>query len=111
MRKYIETMKERPHSHKRAFALSVSGAVTLMIFAIWSFVHFGQTSVVATQEDQNNLAAVVGAGEAVNVPDGVTPFENLKSGVESSFEAFKSGFSQLNGGYQEARDQALSNEQ
>ncbi|MEK7175863.1 MAG: hypothetical protein AAB695_00620 [Patescibacteria group bacterium] len=42
MRKYLATLHKRPPHHKKRFALLTSGAFTLLIFAIWVLVNFGQ---------------------------------------------------------------------
>ncbi len=92
MRSYLQSLHTKSDSHKRAFALAVSGGFTLMLFTVWSFVHFGSTPTIATEEDQHNLAAVV------SVTNDVTPFENVQSGIKNSFDALKAGFSNATNG-------------
>lgn len=41
MRTYLSTLHERPHAHKKRFALVTAGSFTLLIFAIWALATFG----------------------------------------------------------------------
>ncbi len=41
MKKYLATLHQRSHHHKKRFALLVSGGFTLLIFSIWSLANFG----------------------------------------------------------------------
>ena len=47
IKKYLTTLHERPHAHRKRFALAVAGGFTLIVFAIWSSVTFTQKPEVA----------------------------------------------------------------
>ncbi len=49
MKKYLSTLHERPHHHKKRFAFLASGIVTLSIFAVWSLVRFSDKPIVVKQ--------------------------------------------------------------
>lgn len=61
MKKYLSTLKDRPHQHKRRFAMLTSGVVTLSIFAIWSVVKFSAEPIVAVKDTKGpvDLAAAI----------------------------------------------------
>ena len=76
MRKYLSTLHQRPDHHKRRFALLTSGAITLFIFTVWSFVNFG------TLGTESQAVALSETNE-------VSPFQSLRESLASSFEAFR----------------------
>ena len=82
MKKYLSTLRERPHRHKKRFAFLVSSSVTLAIFLIWTLVTFNHGNE-NKQLTTNNLQNEVG------------PFESLKMNLASSFEALFVGFNAL----------------
>ncbi len=49
MKKYLKELHQKPHHHKKRFALLASGIVTLSIFAVWSAVRLSDEPVVAKQ--------------------------------------------------------------
>ncbi|MEK7227438.1 MAG: hypothetical protein AAB641_00925 [Patescibacteria group bacterium] len=65
MRKYLATLHKRPPHHKKRFALLTSGAFTLLIFAVWALVNFG--------EGDETPAAAEKSLEVIN------PLESLKN--------------------------------
>jgi hypothetical protein len=103
MKKYLRTLHQRPDAHKKRFALLVAGVVTLLIFAVWSFVTFSQPTTVADSgaTAQENLASATEANA------GVTPFQDILSGIKSSIDSLKS--INLNQDYQSVRNSALPN--
>ena len=114
MKKYLSTIHQRSPAHKRRFALAVSGGATLIIFAIWSLVVFGNSNV--TVADQNTSAS--NPTVVANNSNTVSPFEDLSGGVANSIDAVKQQFNQIKQAvtstniqdkYQETRDQALTN--
>jgi len=99
MKEYLRTIHQRPDAHKKRFAFVVSGIITLIIFAVWSFVMLNNPTTVADNNSNNNLAAVVGADDNV-LPastdvNAVTPFQDLLSGIGSAFDAIKQSIGQL----------------
>ena len=74
MRQYLSTLHTRSDSHKKNFALLVSGGFTLSMFAIWTFVNFGQT--VVEEQPVPTLASTQEVG----------PFESLLSSVSSAWD-------------------------
>lgn len=97
MRTYLTTLHEKPDSHKKRFAFLVSAGCTLLIFSLWSLVKFGSPGLQA--DTTTNTATLVAAGskELPDKIDTVTPFEDFKSGLDSSLKAIKSTFSGLSG--------------
>jgi hypothetical protein len=105
---YLNTLHTRSDKHKKRFAFAVSLGCTLMIFSIWSFVRLATpgTATAGTTPPQNAavlLAVDNGDGtqqadNTVETVQGPTPFENFKSGLESSVKALKDGFSQAKDG-------------
>lgn len=91
MRHYLSTLHTRSDQHKKAFALAVSGGVTLSIFLVWSMVTFSPFSDGAQiAEDTNAPIELAPSSE-------VSPFQNLKSGVAASFEAVREGLDSAKG--------------
>lgn len=74
MRKYLASLPERSDSHKKTFALLVSGGFTLFIFAIWALVNLGTPS--------GELAE----GERVEAE---SPLVSLGSGLAGALGAIK----------------------
>ncbi|MBX4199140.1 hypothetical protein KW800_02630 [Candidatus Parcubacteria bacterium] len=78
MKKYIMELHKKPLHHKKRFALLTAGSTTLVIFAFWSAIMFAAPSkVVESADTAVNLAAVPTSG--------VTPFQNIFHGIESSW--------------------------
>ena len=89
MREYLATLHTRPHHHKKRFALLVSGAITLSIFAVWLFVNYGAGAPAAPSAPKSGQAASL-----VQVKE-MGPFESIGASVSSSFQAISEGFSAL----------------
>jgi len=83
MRQYLSTLHTRSDQHKKNFALLVSGGFTLSMFAIWTFVNFGQP--VVKEDTLPTLASTQEVG----------PFESLLSSVGSAWDSLTSGFGEL----------------
>ncbi len=112
MLRYIEHMKTRPVHHQKAVALGVSGSITLVIFAIWAFVTVNKPTTIATDENQNNLAAVIGSQDNTTTDNSNqgSPVDNFTQGIQDSYNSMKSGVD-LSGSYQNARTEGLNNGQ
>lgn len=54
MRKYLASLPDRSESHKKTFALLVSGGFTVFIFAIWALVNIGAPSESTLAADTPN---------------------------------------------------------
>ena len=85
MRKYLETIHQRPVEHKKRFAFVVSAGFTLIIFGIWSLVTF------------NNPNTVVATGGSQTGAE-VTPFESLKSSVAIALKVLRGNVNELDQG-------------
>ncbi len=106
MKKYLSSLPERSHHHKKRFAFIVSSSVTLVIFLIWTLVSFGHGGVVAQEVSTNQQVREVG------------PLESLTASLSSSFHAILVGFGalktdvesniNLKTDYTEMRDNALN---
>lgn len=81
MKKYLSTLKDKPHHHKQRFALLVSGIFTLIVFSFWSFVVFRGPSDVQ-----------IVTGQTKNEPG---PLSSLHSNTASAFQAIKNDFESL----------------
>jgi len=80
MKAYLNDLPNKSVEHKKRFALLVSGGFTLLIFAVWSFVHFGpEPEVVTETEGPVTLAAAVTAE--------VSPFANLANGIGDAWSS------------------------
>jgi len=78
MKKYLSELHTKPHHHKKRFALAVSGSVTLLIFAVWAVVRFGDVPQIAKENSGPvNLAATVES----------SGFEQIIDGIESSWQS------------------------
>ena len=84
MRKYIESLKEKPDHHKERFALLTSGIFTLAIFGVWSFVTFNKTVDVPVATVQ----------QAEYEP---SPLSSLRTNFSSAFEAIRGNVGELKG--------------
>ena len=84
MKRYIETLKEKPENHRKKFACAVSGLLTLFIFAIWSLVTFGGVS-----SDQ-----VVRDGGADGVIE-LTETDSVRSNTANAIYAVKNNFANI----------------
>ena len=109
MKRYLSTLHRQPDEHKRRFALFVSSVVTLFIFSIWSLVIFGTSPGGILAENETNQVAETTSGD-------ISPFQSMRSGLASSFQALKNSFGELKSGiesvnletkYQDLRDGAL----
>ncbi len=107
MDEYLETLRSWPAHHKRYFSLGVSGGITAIIFLFWSFANFGGPETVVAQK----------------VPDAeiqtTSPFQTIGNGLAATISAFKTQINgsketlqkvDLQGQYQNMRDDALSNQ-
>lgn len=75
MRKYLQSLPSRSPEHKSRFALLTSGAITLVIFALWALVHFGAKPDLATNDSNTvNLAGVASTQ--------ISPAENILGGFK-----------------------------
>lgn len=83
MRKYLSTLPQKSHHHKKRFAFVVSSTVTLAIFLIWTLVSFGHGGVVAQEVSTTQKVREVG------------PLESLTASLASSFDAILVGFGVL----------------
>ena len=81
MRKYLATLHRRPDHHKKRFALLASGGFTLIIFATWSLVTFGN--------DNPPEETVTRAHEEVG------PLESLRANSAQTLEAIKESIEDL----------------
>jgi hypothetical protein len=79
MKQYLKDLPNKPHKHKKRFALITSGVFTLAMFSVWSFVMFGQEPELASETGPVNLAAASTAE--------VTPFENILDGLKESIQS------------------------
>jgi len=81
MKTYIKTLKEKPHHHRKRFALLVSGVFTLVIFAGWSMVMFnGPQSVSLAQEETQYESG---------------PFSSLGSTLAASFVSIRNNIGEI----------------
>ena len=99
MRKYLSTIHERPESHKKRFAFAVSGGVTLMIFAIWTMVNFGNGGVLAQEtEPTSNTELIAGRAQdgAAQVAE-VSPLQSIGASVSSTWGALGEAWGELKG--------------
>lgn len=81
MRTYLSTLHERPHTHKKRFALVTAGSFTLLIFAIWALATFGAQEPTPAS-----------ANRAVEES---SPIGALIRGMGTGFKAFVSGTSEV----------------
>ncbi len=87
MRKYLSTIHQRSDTHKKNFAFAVSGGTTLMIFAIWTMVNFGNGGVMAQGNQQpttNNPQLATNNSQLVAE---VSPLQSIGASVSSTFDA------------------------
>lgn len=95
MRKYLSTIHQRSDTHKRHFAFAVSGGTTLMIFAIWTMVNFGNGGVLANNDQApmtNEQLGYRGAEVAE-----VSPLQSVGASVSSAFDAVGRAWGELKG--------------
>lgn len=87
MRKYLSTLHQRPDRHKDRFAFLASASITLFIFAIWSFVKFGDPTLATEDENKGSLLRGVAAAwqsvwpgmdEVKNGLEQVTPVDTIR---------------------------------
>jgi hypothetical protein len=71
MRTYIHKLRQKPDAHKKHFALTVAGGVTLIIFTIW----ISTFSV--------RFSAPV---QAQNIQTGESPFSAIRSNFATGIE-------------------------
>lgn len=83
MRKYLSTLPEQSHRHKKRFAFIVSSTITLVIFLVWTLVSFGHGGVVAQEVSTTQKVREVG------------PIESLTASLLMSFDALLAGFGAL----------------
>lgn len=104
MRQYLSTLHERPHSHKKRFALVTAGSFTLLIFAIWALATFG-----APDPTPANANAAI---------EEVSPLGSLMRGVGVGFKAMmgttnelKEGLEVVNfqQGYEDMKNNSINN--
>ncbi len=102
MRTYLSTLHKRSPTHKKHFALLVSGGFTLSIFTIWAAVNFG-----------GGAAATASANKSVA---DANPFGSLMRGLDASFESLKESLGgmkkevesvDIGSGYQEMKNNTL----
>lgn len=84
MRKYLATLHQRSHEHKKRFALLASGGFTLLIFSFWSVATFGTGGTLA----QNNI-------EVQRAHEEVGPLESIGSTMSASVGAILENFGLL----------------
>ncbi|MDO8424142.1 MAG: hypothetical protein Q7S54_00845 [bacterium] len=105
MRHYLATLHQRPHHHKRRFALLASGAFTMLVFGIWAMVNFGAGTGTLAETDNGRLE-----NEA-------SPFGSLRRGLGASIEALRGSVSELKtglevvnfeSGYEEMKENVLN---
>jgi len=110
----LKTIHTRSTEHKRRFAFVVSASLTLLIFGVWSFVTFPTFKDSGIVVNQNKI--ILNADDSIASKQNVAPFDNLKSGLASSFQALKGQFVNLKEGvekieetneYEKIKDQAL----
>lgn len=94
MRKYLSTIHQRSDMHKKNFALAVSGGTTLMIFAIWTFVNFGNGGVMAGN-DQAPMANDQSGSQVAEV----SPLQSIGASVSSTWEAIGEAWGELKGSF------------
>lgn len=78
MRKYLSTLHERPHAHKKRFALVTAGSFTLLVFAIWALATFGSAPVATSGTEASANRAVLES----------SPIGSLMRGIGAGFKAF-----------------------
>ncbi len=100
MRTYLSTLHEKSDSHKKRFALLVSGGATMIIFTIWSLVNFGNGGVLA--QNENDL--VNSESKRVATVSEVSPLESIGASVSSSFAALGEAWDTLKDGMDELGD-------
>ena len=81
MRRYLATLHKRSDSHKKNFALLVSGGFTLAIFAVWLFVNYGSLGSPQVAEDTAGVTQLAAVHE-------VGPFQSLADSLSSSWSDF-----------------------
>jgi len=86
MRRYIESMKNKPVHHRKRFALLSSLTITLAILGVWSLVNFGTGGVLATKEAETKQAKTVKE---------IGPLESMYKNVASSFSAIQGGMGDI----------------
>ena len=83
MKKYLTTLHTKSDAHKKRFALLTSGSATLLIFALWSTVHFATYgSVTANHASESKVAEV-------------SPFASLRANVATGLEGLSATFGSL----------------
>jgi hypothetical protein len=90
MRKYLSTIHTRSDKHKKNFALAVSSGVTLTIFALWTFINFGNGGVVAQQEVETRVSK-----------NEVSPLESMGASLGSSWAAIRETWGEFTGSFGE----------
>ena len=75
MRQYLATLHKKSPSHKKRFALMVSGGFTLFVFSLW-FVAQNTPEVIST-------------------PKEITPIQSLTATVVGSLDKIAESFSEL----------------
>ncbi|MBX4195389.1 hypothetical protein KW796_00285 [Candidatus Parcubacteria bacterium] len=81
MKSYLMSLRGKSPAHKKRFSFLVAGGTTLIIFVLWATVKFGGgNNIVAETTGPVNLAAVSESG--------ITPFENILSGIRQSWNSF-----------------------
>ena len=107
MRRYLYELHRKPDDHKKRVALMFSGAITLLIFGIWSLAVFGTSGEKLANKDIKS-----------DKVQEVSPFQSIRMNLASSFESVRASFGGLKGSletvdleaeYEDMRDNALSN--
>lgn len=89
MRAYLSTIHTRSDQHKKRFSLAVSGGITLIIFGIWAFVHFG-VEPAKVADAGSAQTGLVPAGQDLQTANAVTPFEALGGSIGDAWKSLKS---------------------
>jgi hypothetical protein len=86
MRRYLSTLHKRSKKHKNNFALLVAGGVTLIMFSVWHFVHYGEVPAVAEEPGVRTLPGTVHE---------VSPLDSLSASVGEGWQGVRAGFTDL----------------
>lgn len=109
MKKYLATLHQRSESHRKNFALAVSGGFSLFILAIWLLVNYGGVPQSGNLSNQDTTP-VLGRVEEVS------PLKSLGLSLSASvgsvkeiWNHFKNETTGLNleAGYDEMKQNAL----
>ncbi|MFH1472837.1 MAG: hypothetical protein ABIF06_00260 [bacterium] len=98
MKKYLSTLKDKPHQHRKRFALIVSSVFTLAIFAGWSLVTFGGYSP--------NLPVAQNTSSLTET----SPFGTLRSTFAAAFASIRGNVDEVKKGIQSVNLDQYTNE-